>query len=852
MISEIRSEQEGIIWLGDKPNQAVVIHSQKCGVLLLGDLLEDWIASGQQKSFSERVTAVQIGRLRLIATYQPLWSKGPEEIEKFRKDLENELARTPKESVPILGGDWNAQVGRGSQRQGISGKYGLKTETNEAGESLLDWCEEHQLQHVNSYFPIRSRGTWFNQMHRHRLGTHEKQRNGGSIPQEDGGKLNKKNDWDSISRKLTETAEEVCGTKKRKIANPWTVGYEEELRSLHTEISTEVMRRNELISQTLGESHGMLADALTASRGRLVAARKKMKKRLRQLERQWWDEIIIECKNAAEKGDMGTMYKTLRKLGTRSQKHQTGTTISTDEFKAHFSNVSKDRNENDPGTLMNTVKQMPDESKDVKFITANQKLNTLPSEKEIMEALDEMRESAPGKDGVRMVYIRNAYWKWREKVIHLVMRMFTTRADLWEESLKKGQIVLLHKTGNINDANNLRVVCLLSMASRILARRIANHLRTWSEELQILDENQSGFRPGRSTADASLIFIRIREDVEDLRRRRIRAGISVEVNTDREARLIDLTKAYPRVSKPVLWAIFRRYAMEGPFLDTLMDLHEATTYSIKGKEGDSEEWTPERGLREGCPSSPSLFNKYHQVVMRQAEKARLDGTEEKGTNVRIAWTWMPENHFPGKNMVETHNTETQTAQISLSLFADDTTPIGEKEEIESVTATIKEVMKNFEEKNNEEKEEKLKFGKDGAGGIRMLGVWIGAKQDIKNRKRRAGGLWAKVKRRLTKSRLPKRIQARVVQCCVESGLLFDANVRTWKNSELQSLQSFIDRCYRHVWSSKSKPPLIEMQEKGVIMQDIRNQLNIKTIRWKVEGRTLKRIGHVMRMDKKKD
>ena len=35
------------------------------------------------------------------------------------------------------------------------------------------------------------------------------------------------------------------------------------------------------------------------------------------------------------------------------------------------------------------------------------------------------------------------------------------------------------------------------------------------------------------------------------------------------------------------------------------------------------------------------------------------------------------------------------------------------------------------------------------------------------------------------------------------------------------------------------------------MQDIRNQLNIKTIRWKVEGRNLKRIGHVMRMDDKR-
>ena len=35
------------------------------------------------------------------------------------------------------------------------------------------------------------------------------------------------------------------------------------------------------------------------------------------------------------------------------------------------------------------------------------------------------------------------------------------------------------------------------------------------------------------------------------------------------------------------------------------------------------------------------------------------------------------------------------------------------------------------------------------------------------------------------------------------------------------------------------------------MQDIRNQLNIKSIRWENEGRTHKRIGHVMRMDDKR-
>ena len=37
-------------------------------------------------------------------------------------------------------------------------------------------------------------------------------------------KLNNEEYWDSISRKLTDAAKEICDTKKRQIANPWTVG----------------------------------------------------------------------------------------------------------------------------------------------------------------------------------------------------------------------------------------------------------------------------------------------------------------------------------------------------------------------------------------------------------------------------------------------------------------------------------------------------------------------------------------------------------------------------------------------------------------------------------------------------
>ena len=62
------------------------------------------------------------------------------------------------------------------------------------------------------------------------------------------------------------------------------------------------------------------------------------------------------------------------------------------------------------------------------------------------------------------------------------------------------------------------------------------------------------------------------------------------------------------------------------------------------------------------------------------------------------------------------------------------------------------------------------------------------------------------------------------------------------------MQSTVDKMYRYIWSNKTKPPLIQMQEDGVNMQDIRNSLKINSVRWKVEKRVLERVGHIFRME----
>ena len=125
---------------------------------------------------------------------------------------------------------------------------------------------------------------------------------------------------------------------------------------------------------------------------------------------------------------------------------------------------------------------------------------------------------------------------------------------------------------------------------------------------------------------------------------------------------------------------------------------------------------------------------------------------------------------------------------------------------------------------------------------------MGWKEDIKQRLARGRKAWWKLKNRLIGSKLSKKIQARVVEACVESGLLFDCAVRVWQVGEIKQLQKMVDRWYRYVWSRKTGPPLIQMQMEGKNMADVRKELGVKTLRWKIEKRVLERIGHVLRME----
>ena len=118
--------------------------------------------------------------------------------------------------------------------------------------------------------------------------------------------------------------------------------------------------------------------------------------------------------------------------------------------------------------------------------------------------------------------------------------------------------------------------------------------------------------------------------------------------------------------------------------------------------------------------------------MRIAEEERRNTCDPKYGQTGVKWKWIPGSNIPDNNKVEKPNSEAKELEITLSLFEDDTTIIGERRELNEGVQIVKDVMESFEQKNNEDKEEKAIFGTTEADEIRMLGCRLGHKQDVKN------------------------------------------------------------------------------------------------------------------------
>jgi len=106
--------------------------------------------------------------ITVIQVYAPTSNAVEAEVEQFYEDLRDFLEVTPKRDVLCFIGDWNAKVGS-QETPGVTGKFGVAVQ-NEAGQRLIEFCQENALVIANILFQQHKRRlyTWTSPDGQHR------------------------------------------------------------------------------------------------------------------------------------------------------------------------------------------------------------------------------------------------------------------------------------------------------------------------------------------------------------------------------------------------------------------------------------------------------------------------------------------------------------------------------------------------------------------------------------------------------------------------------------------------------------------------------------------------------------
>ena len=176
-------------------------------------------------------------------------------------------------------------------------------------------------------------------------------------------------------------------------------------------------------------------------------------------------------------------------------------------------------------------------------------------------------------------------------------------------------VVPIFKKGEPCDPNNYRGIALINTLLKVLTKVLAARLQTVCCDLKLIRREQVGFiRSEECTAQAACLL-------ESCQRRKIR-------EKDTLICFLDLRKAYDMVPHDRLLFKLKKFGLGHKMISFISRMYENTFMRVRVNNRLTEPFRYERGVRQGCPTSPLLFNIYINDILDDIPPVEVGGLEQ--------------------------------------------------------------------------------------------------------------------------------------------------------------------------------------------------------------------------------
>ncbi|WVZ51089.1 hypothetical protein U9M48_002268, partial [Paspalum notatum var. saurae] len=215
---------------------------------------------------------------------------------------------------------------------------------------------------------------------------------------------------------------------------------------------------------------------------------------------------------------------------------------------------------------------------------------------------------APGPDGFPPEFYQ-VFWNIIKTDLMALFAEFH-KGTLALNRLNFSNIILIPKTGDANKIQQYRPICLLNVSFKIFTKVATNRIVRVAHN--IIRPSQTAFLPGRNIMEGAVV---LHETLHELHKKKLNGVIFK----------IDFEKAYDKVRWDFLQQTLRMKGFSATWCDWIKSFVQGGNVAINVNGQNDAYFQTRKGLRQGDPLSPILFNIVADMLAIIINRAKNDG-----------------------------------------------------------------------------------------------------------------------------------------------------------------------------------------------------------------------------------